>query len=267
MPLSEFFTDQFRQIKGFMLDPSEVVRVVRVDPDLRYVLIKALVKMDDEPDNPHAMLFADASFVSREEYFATLLDKLERDYEANAASLEKRGTRFVAPNGASQQLDPCTQFCSYASGLADALPDSTGSLVFVLDPEEVADAGSFRQSVELLASQVDSKWLKFIVMDSRLEPRLDGVDGIDRVGCQTFYMPPDEIEKKLKEQAQQPQSFDPLQHRRTLGVLAGFAFSNKDYDEAARLQTEWALLAESAGAPAEAASAYYNLGNTLLAKG
>ena len=42
---------------------------------------------------------------------------------------------------------------------------------------------------------------------------------------------------------------DPVQHRRTLRVLAGFAFGNKRYDEAARLQAEWASLAESGGAP------------------
>jgi tetratricopeptide (TPR) repeat protein len=80
-------------------------------------------------------------------------------------------------------------------------------------------------------------------------------------------MPPEAIEQKLRQQAQEPASVDPLRHRRTLGVLAGFAFSNKNYDEAARWQGEWAALAEAGGAPAEAASAHYNLGNTLLEKG
>jgi len=269
MPLSEFFADQFRQIKAFMLDPSEVLRIVRVDPDMRYVLVKALVKIDDEPDNPHAMLFADAPFETPKQYFAALLTQLQRNYEENASRLKERGSRFVVPYTDPAKLHPATEFRLYASALADALPDSMGSLVFLLDPEDVKDPESFRQSLEFLAGHVESKWLKFIVLDSRLEPRLDGVEQLDRAGCQTFYMPPGEIEKKLRERAQQPASSapDPLQHRRTLGVLAGFAFSNKEYDEAARLQTEWASLAESGGAPAEAASAYYNLANTWLEKG
>jgi tetratricopeptide (TPR) repeat protein len=267
MPLSDFFADQFRQIKAFMVDPAAVVRIVRVDPDLRYVLIKALVKMDDEPDNFHAMLFADAAFENPASYFTALLTQLESNYVENTARLEEQGTRFVVPYEDPSKLHPANRFRLYASALADVLPDSMGSLVFILDPEDVKDRGSFRQSIEFLARQVASKWLKFLVVDSRLEPRLDGLEGLDRVGSQTFYMPPGDIEKKLKEQTEQPELSDPLQHRRALGVLAGFAFANKDYDEAARLQTEWGRLAESAGAPAEAASAYYNLGNTLLEKG
>jgi tetratricopeptide (TPR) repeat protein len=268
MPLSEFFADQFRQIKASMLDPSQVVRVVRVDADLQPVLIKALVKMDDEPDNPHAMLFADASFGTPEQYFTELLNQLERDYEKNAVRLKAQGCQFVVPYDEREALHPATRFCRYASALADALPDSLGSLVFLLDPQEVSHPGSFRQSIEYVAREVGSTWLKFLVLDSRIEPRLAGLETeLPKVGAQTFYMPPDEIEKKLKEAAQQPNPSDPQAHRRNLGVLAGFAFSKKNYPEAARLQAEWATMAESAGAPAEAASAYYNLGNTMLESG
>lgn len=267
MPLSEFFADQFRQIKAFMLDPAGVVRIIRVDPDMKYVLIKALVKMEDEPDNPHAMLFADASFMTPEHYFTELQSQLERNYQQNAARLQEQGARFVVPYDDREALHPATRFCLYASALADALPDTMGSLVFLLDPEEVSDPRSFWQSLGYLASQVASKWLKFLVLDSRLEPQLAGLEELEHVGAQTFYMPPDQIEAKLKEQSQNPQQSDPMQHRRTLGVLAGFAFSNRNYGEAAKLQFEWAQLAESGGAPAEAASAYYNLGNTMLETG
>jgi tetratricopeptide (TPR) repeat protein len=50
-------------------------------------------------------------------------------------------------------------------------------------------------------------------------------------------------------------------------VLAGFAFGRRDYHEAAKHQFEWAKSAEEAGEHAEAASAWYNLGNTMLASG
>ena len=80
---------------------------MRVDPDLRYVLIKALVKMDDEPDNPHAMLFADAAFLAAEAYFAALLTELQRNYKTRrpcswSAGLDswsrpRTGRRFSLP--------------------------------------------------------------------------------------------------------------------------------------------------------------------------
>jgi tetratricopeptide (TPR) repeat protein len=268
MPLSEFFADQFRQIKGFMGDPSEVVRIIRVDPDMRYVLIKALVKLEDEPDNPHLMLFADAAMTEPKAYFGALLAQLQRNYAENQAALRRIGVRFTVPDEGRGPLHPATEFRLYASALADALPDSLGSLVFVLDPEQIEDAAAFRQSVEFLARKVESNWLKFIVLDSRVSPRLGELETqVPRVGAQAFYMPPEAIEEKLRERVSKPAGSDPLQHRRSLGVLAGFAFGNKNYDEAGRLQREWAQLAESAGAPAEAAGASYNLGNTLLAQG
>jgi tetratricopeptide (TPR) repeat protein len=88
-----------------------------------------------------------------------------------------------------------------------------------------------------------------------------------RLGVQTFYMAPEEIEDKLKQHAPRAEQADPVTHRRTLGILAGFAFARKDYEQAARLQADWGARAESGGAMAEAASAYYNLGNTMLARG
>ena len=267
MPLSEFFADQFRQIRAFLREPAEAVRIIRVDPDLRYVLIKALVKIDEEPDNQHAMLFADSPFTSSRDYFTGLLTQLQNNYAEHETVLSGLGVRFTVPYTDPEKLHPAHRFCKYASTMADALPDSAGSLVFLLDPQDVKDGASFRQSIQFLSDHVESKWLKFLVLDSRLEPRLDEMERPQRIGVQTFYMPPEAIEQKLREQAEQPAAADPLQHRRTMGVLAGFAFSKKEYAEAARLQSEWATLAEAGGAPAEAASARYNLANTLLEKG
>ena len=142
-----------------------------------------------------------------------------------------------------------------------------GSLVFVLDPEDVKDVASFRQSDRVPGRQVESKWLKFIVLDSRARAA-PGRSGASRSSREPDVLHVARCDRKEAEGAgAAAASSDPLQHRRTLGVLAGFAFGKKEYDQAARLQTEWATLAESGGAPAEAASAYYNLGNTLLEKG
>lgn len=270
MPLSQFFADQFRQIRAFMLDPVEVVRVVRVDPDLEPILLRALVRIEDEPDNPHAMLFANAPFEDAEQWFTALTDELVTEQRKNAAALD---TTVAPPDDPTQH--PAQRFCSYASALADGLPDQLGSLVLIVQPAEVADAPAFAHCIEYLAGNVRSRWLKLIVPDPRLEPRLEGIEtrAEERVGVQVFYLSPEAIEGRLRAGLNgggaggADSAADPRQQRRTRGVLAGFAFARRDYHEAAKLQFEWAKSAEEAEEPAEAASAWYNLGNTMLETG
>jgi tetratricopeptide (TPR) repeat protein len=140
--------------------------------------------------------------------------------------------------------------------------------VFVLGPEDIADPAAFRKSVLYIAGHVRSKWVKFLVLDSRTAPLLEGIHNEHaKVGTQTLYLSPDEIEKRVQEDLQSPTALTPAERRQYKGLLAGFAFSNKEYDKAAQLQREWATEAEKDAQYADAACAYYNLGNTLLAKG
>jgi tetratricopeptide (TPR) repeat protein len=105
------------------------------------------------------------------------------------------------------------------------------------------------------------------VLDSRTSPVLADLEREhQKIGLQTLYLSPDEIERRVREDLQSPASLSPAEQRQYKGLLAGFAFSNRRYDEAAELQRAWASEAEQASAPGEAASAHYNLGNTLLAQ-
>jgi tetratricopeptide (TPR) repeat protein len=88
-----------------------------------------------------------------------------------------------------------------------------------------------------------------------------------RIGCQTFHLSPEEIERRTKEDLASPTALQPAERRKYLGMIAGFAFGRKEYDEAEQLQRQWAEAADADGQPAELATALYNLGNTLIAKG
>ncbi len=97
------------------------------------------------------------------------------------------------------------------------------------------------------------------------------LEGLEReqakIGVQTLYLAPAEIERRVQEDLQAPASLSPEERRQYKGPARRFRiFSNRRYDEAAQLQREWASEAEQDGAPADAASAHYNLGNTLLAQ-
>jgi len=106
-----------------------------------------------------------------------------------------------------------------------------------------------------------------LVLDLRTAPMLEGLEREhEKIGVQTLYLAPEEIERRVHEDLQSPAALSPAERRQYKGLLAGFAFSNRRYDEAAQLQRAWASEAEQDGAPGDAASAHYNLGNTLLAQ-
>jgi tetratricopeptide (TPR) repeat protein len=107
------------------------------------------------------------------------------------------------------------------------------------------------------------------VLDARQSPLLEGVEAQHaKIGVQTFHLAPEEIEKRVKEDLQSPGMLTPAERRQYKGMLGGFAYSNRQYDKAERIQQEVVTEAqEGDGPPDEIARAYYCLGNTYLAKG
>lgn len=265
MSLKSYFPEQFDQLKGFFIAATEVVRVLKIDPEMRPMLIKALSRMDEDKEFPHALTLCSQAFTEPVSYFDSLYEILRQSYEQNVRPLAERKTRLAAPIDDRTLLKAPEKFTRYASSLAESLPDRVGSLVFVLNPDDVADVPGFRKSIAFIAENIRSEWLKVLVLDSRTAPLLDGLEH-PKIGVQTLYLSPQEIEQRVREDLQAPASLPPAERRQYKGLLAGFAFSNRNYDEAAQLQRAWANEAEQDGAPGDAASAYYNLGNTLLAK-
>ena len=267
MPLKDFFEKQFQMLEEFMITPDQVVRCVRIDPEFKDLFIKALVRMEEDPENPHLMIPCDVPFDNIDPYFDGLFNCISENYQQHASELEAQGVQFKVPFDESEKLSPGEKFVRYVSTLSDSLPDSVGSLVFILDPQEIKEKEEFKKAIEFLAVNTQSMWVKYLVLDQRVDPILSGIEErTDRVGYQTFYMSPENIEQQTKEDLKNPSSVSPLERRQYIGLLAGFAFARKEYDEAEKLQKEWVKLAESEGTPSEAACAYYNLGNTLLAK-
>lgn len=256
MSLKSYFPEQFDSLKAFFISATEVVRHLKVDAEMRPLLLKALAKMEEDRDFPHALSLCEDPFTDATSYFERLFEIVRQSHEPNATA------PYPSP------LAPPAKFAQYAAALANGLPDKVGSLVFVLNPETIEDVPAFRQSLVYLAGHLRSDWCKFLVLDARKAPVLQGVEAEHaRIGEQTFYLSPDEIEKRVGEDLKSPAALSPAERRQYKGLLAGFSYARKDYEQAAKLQRSWATDAEQDNQHADAASAWYNLGNTLLAKG
>lgn len=264
MSLNKFFVDQFDQLKEFMVSPDQVVRSVRIDPEMKPMFHKALVRMEDAEDFPHSIMSWSEPFVSIEDYFQRLLEFINQQFESNRSALAEFNVN-PAPARMSSGSDSFEEFLRYSQGLAESLPDSAGSLIFLLDPESVDDPDSLRKAVHLLSSRTKSRWLKFIVLDRRVDPLLQKLSAEDRrIFTQTFYLGPKKMEQLATWDVAQPDSLSTPQGRQTLGLLAGFAIARKEFDRARELQDQWVAAAQVKGDPGEVATALYNLGNTLL---
>jgi tetratricopeptide (TPR) repeat protein len=265
--LKSYFPEQFAQLEGFFLSATESVRLLRIDPEMRPMLIKALSRMDEDEAFPHALTLCSQPFTEPVSYFESLYGILRKSYEQNAPALAGQGVTLAAPVDESTTLKAPAKFARYASSLAESLPERVGSLVFIVAPDDVADLPQFRKSMAFLAENIHSHWLKMLVLDLRTAPMLEGLEREHaKIGVQTLYLAPEEIERRVREDLEAPAALSPAERRQYKGLLAGFAFSNRRYDEAAQLQRAWASEAEQEGAPGDAASAHYNLGNTLLAQ-
>ena len=195
-------------------------------------------------------------------WFGGLLDGLDAQIEQHAEALAEAGIGLADEAGPSAPW----RFLRRAEGLADALPEAVGSLVFLIDPEAVEDRDGFIRSIAFLADKVASPRLKFIVLHGRGDPFLNSIEA-DRPGVsrQVFWCSPEEMERRVNATLEQPAA-SPADHRRALMMAAGFAFSNRDYPRAEALQRQQLDAAEAADEPLEQAIGAYGLGNTLLAE-
>ena len=266
MALNTFFAEQFEQLQGFMVSPVEQLRCMRVDPELKPLLLKALARLDEQPDNLHILVYCDAAFANGEQYFRDLLSRLAEEYRRHADALGDVDARFALANTKPNDRAG-DRLVRYFAALSESLPDQVGSLALLLDPTEVADDREWQRAMAFLASRTPSPWAKYLVLDRRVDPRLQPLEGRRAsVGTQTFYLPPAEIERRVQDDLRHPERLSAVEQRQYASLLAGFAMARQDYPEAARLQQAAIRRAERDGVPAEAANGWYNLGNTRLAE-
>lgn len=262
MPLTAFFSEQLDQLEDFMDEPGPVVRIVLVDPEMRGVLLRMLGGLDEQEDFRHLLIAHREPFRDPAGWFGGLLDGLDAQIEQHAEALAEAGIGLEDEAGPSAPW----RFLRRAEGLADALPEAVGSLVFLIDPEAVEDRDGFTRSIAFLADKVASPRLKFIVLHGRGDPFLSAIEA-DRPGVsrQVFWCSPEEMERRVNATLEQPAA-SPADRRRALMMAAGFAFSNRDYPRAEALQRQQLEAAEAADQPLEQAIGAYGLGNTLLAE-
>jgi tetratricopeptide (TPR) repeat protein len=267
MALKSFFTDQIETLKDFLIHRQQTLHCVRVEPDMRPLLIKILQGLDRDPQCPHLMLWSEVPFDNRRQYFEALRQELTEDLRQWERPLKAAG--FVFRPGPEQPRGrvPEAKFLAHAAALADALPPSVGSLVFVLAPERVGDAEGYRAAARFLAEETPTRWLKYLVIDGRKQPALAGIEGESpRAGVQDFHITPEEIESRTRADLERGFGLSPAEKRQYMALLAGFAFARKEYDDALRLQKRWLEMLGADDPAAEAANAHYNLGNTHLAR-
>lgn len=268
MPLQDFFEEQFDALEVFLLHPDAPVRVVRIDSELRPMLLKYLVCKDEEPEFPHLLIGYDAPFRDPVSWFAGLGTTLTGEIDQNRAALAAAGVADPFPSKPTARMKTPERFLIQAEHLAHQLPDSVGALTFVLEPEQIDDAEGFRRSLAFLADHVRSPWLKFLVLEERSRSVLDElVQNHPRVDAQVFWLSPEELGERAERALAASGGKPGPARQQAAGFAAAVAFARKDYTTAEALQRSIVHEAGSSGAPVDQAVALYNLGNTLLAQG
>lgn len=268
MPVQEFFEDQLAQMREFMDEPGRPVRVLAVDEDLKPVLVKMLSGLDNDPNTPHVLIPSDAAFRSPRQFFASLMADVLASYEASAEELLEAGVyEPFGPNDLTHD-PPEKRVTLYLSALAESLPDHIGSVVVVLAPQEVTNPEGYREALGWLADNTWSQWVKFLVVDDRVDPKaVVPNDPHPLVETQTFYLPPEELERRLRDAVFHDGSLAPNVRRQYTGMLGGFALSRGDFELAATCYEQQAELTQLDKVPAEEAQAHYCLGNVRMQQG
>lgn len=267
MPLQDIFTRQIDALRLFMRVPDQPLGCVQVPADLKRMLLRVLSGLDDDARHPHIMIGADTKFHHDHQYFTDLCAVLEAEQEQHQAALASVGIQPLTFKPGHEQRPPGERFLSLISALAERMPSGVRSVVMILDPAEVTDAEGYLQTISWLTEHAPARRVKFLVIDNALAPRLGRLGELnERAKLQPFNFSPPDIEAQIRADLANPARLSPLERQQYPALLAGFAFANKDYDEALKLH-ESCLAAMADKTSLEAANALYNLGNTHLAKG
>jgi tetratricopeptide (TPR) repeat protein len=241
---------------------------VRVEPDMKPLLMKMLAGLDADDSSPHLMACSEVPFETEAQYFEALLAELAADVAKWERPLKATGYEFHLWPEDLGFFPAHERFVTYAGALADSFPEQFGSFVLILAPDAIADPAGFRKAIEYLAANTPSTWMKYLVIDERQKPVLDKIDEQSpAIWHQTFHIAPEEIEAEAKADLAKGIGLTPHEVRQYTALVASCAFARREYDEALRLQQQWLELAAKEGAPADVANACYNLGNTQVAKG
>lgn len=266
MPFADFFGEQLRDLENFLAISTGNVRVVRVDPEMRGLLLRMLGRRDEAPDFPHLLIGCYGDFDDAVSWFEGLEAVLSAEIEQAAGSLAARGIA-VADASSDRNLAAPWRFLRLAERLADGLPDDAGALAFLLAPEQISDPASFVRSIAFLASRASSRWLRFIVLEDRATPLLADLAAAHlKVTSQTFWLPPDRMARR-QAASNGFAALSPDPPPPDTRIAAAVAFAGKHYARAEALQREQMQQPAEAKAPVQQVIEQYDLGRTLLEAG
>jgi tetratricopeptide (TPR) repeat protein len=268
LSLRSYFPEQIGLLKNFFISELHCVRIVRLDPEMRAIFMRLLARLDDDLDFPHLFVLESRSFTDADSFAGHLIEALRAGLADAKPVIDDGSFRRAIASARAESEDLMGQLVRAASATADGMPDHVGSLVFVIDPDDVQDHALFRRAVVRLAQQTDSRWLKYVILEERGAPALADLEQqVDRIGAQSFHLAPAEIESRLRKDLDTPGALSAPEQRQYLALLASFAFASKRYEEAEAMQRTHMAQCEAKGTPQELASACQSLGGTLFARG
>lgn len=265
----DFFAEPMDRIRQFLQSRELTVLIIRHDPDLDQILQKFLLALDQDEENPAVLVGVQAAYHDPVSFATDVLRDLVEHNEVQRQPLASMGIQLPrpgVPSGAGGPAeDAAAVLSAYVSDVADGLPGWAGAYGVVLRPKEITDVTGYRNFVRFLAESTRSEWAKYLVSDRRVRPLLDGLpQECARVSVQDFALSPEEIEHRVQAELAGGK-LDAKQTRLYSSLTAAFAFSKKDYAQAALAQEEVLRKCREEGVASEEAQALYNLGNTYAA--
>ena len=184
--LENHFTSAFQQIEEFLATPGAGALGLMINGDLRDLVLRVLLRQQESPDFPHVYLAPEAAFSTGPVYARQTLEQLRAEMDELRTAFEEGG---VEPETllarAEREGDAVSALSLFISDLAEAMPDYVGSIVLLIDPDEVPDEEALADFLVNCTERLDSPWAKCLFL-------LEGEDtprhGLDRSTPRIRYL-------------------------------------------------------------------------------
>jgi tetratricopeptide (TPR) repeat protein len=267
VPLQQFYEEQIRSLRIFLNTPGPNLRVLLTDADTKEVVHRLLAGMNADDRVRSVFVASDAPFTEPAEFLSRVYADLVEAFQPQAEELLEQCI-LPPPDWASLPFaNPAERFTCGVAMFANALPAEVGAVAFLLDPGSVSDSAGYRQTLRGLAEKTRSQWVKYVVLDDRVKGHTtELVSELPNVKAQSMYLSPAEMERRIQWALDTGIGIGPADRRVYTAMLAGFALSRKEYDDALRLTQAQLALTEPDGTPIDLAAVHYNFGNVYLGK-
>jgi len=266
MPLASFFGQQLEQLREFLDGDAPRMTALEHGVDIRPLIVRMLLKLDEDESCGHILAMCATKYENERQFFTELLSELVEENERFREYCRGQGIELPRPDR-EPELSARHRFKRYVADVAESLPEQQGSYALLIVPDEIADEAAFVQSMEYLAELTRSSRVKYVVFDRLEKPMLAELPQRSKqVRSQRFHLPPEEIERRVKEDLAGG-GLGEAERRQYAAMAAAFAFAYHRHDEADKLYRDALKLAQQGGSAADQATVQYNLANNLLAQG